>query len=93
MLDHVILAVSDVDRSVDLYTATLAPLGITTRVDYDGKDGVLVVVKGPIDRAAARAGICDVRRPERPRLAAEDSRVRPYGWCLREIQNPRVDPA
>jgi catechol 2,3-dioxygenase-like lactoylglutathione lyase family enzyme len=39
MLDHVILAVSDVDRSVDFYTAALAPLGITTRVDYDGEDG------------------------------------------------------
>jgi catechol 2,3-dioxygenase-like lactoylglutathione lyase family enzyme len=39
VLDHVILAVSDVDRSVDFYTATLTPLGITTLVDYDGKDG------------------------------------------------------
>ena len=39
MLDHVILAVSDVDRSIDFYTATLAPLGITIRADYDGKDG------------------------------------------------------
>jgi catechol 2,3-dioxygenase-like lactoylglutathione lyase family enzyme len=39
MLDHVILTVSDVDRSIDFYTATLAPLGITIRADYDGKDG------------------------------------------------------
>jgi catechol 2,3-dioxygenase-like lactoylglutathione lyase family enzyme len=39
MLDHVILVVSDVDRSVDFYTATLAPLGITIRADFDGKDG------------------------------------------------------
>ena len=39
MLDHVILAVSDVDRSVAFYTAALTPLGITTRVDYDGTDG------------------------------------------------------
>ncbi len=35
MIDHVILAVSDVERSVDFYTATLAPLGVTTHVDYD----------------------------------------------------------
>jgi len=39
MLDHVILAVSDVARSIDFYTATLAPLGITIRADYDGNDG------------------------------------------------------
>jgi len=39
MLDHVILAVSDIDRSIDFYSATLAPLGITIRADYDGKDG------------------------------------------------------
>ena len=39
MIDHVILAVSDIERSVDFYAATLAPLGITTRVDYDGADG------------------------------------------------------
>ena len=39
MLDHVFISVSDLDRSVDFYTAALAPLGITTRVDYDGNDG------------------------------------------------------
>ncbi|WP_404478130.1 VOC family protein [Novosphingobium sp. BL-52-GroH] len=39
MLDHVFLSVSDLDRSIAFYTATLAPLGITQRVDYDGKDG------------------------------------------------------
>ncbi len=39
MLDHVFLSVSDVERSIVFYTAALAPLGITTRVDYDGKDG------------------------------------------------------
>lgn len=39
MLDHVIVSVSDLDRSVEFYTAALAPLGITTQVDYDGKDG------------------------------------------------------
>jgi catechol 2,3-dioxygenase-like lactoylglutathione lyase family enzyme len=39
MLDHVFLSVSDLDRSIAFYTAALAPLGITTRVDYDGKDG------------------------------------------------------
>jgi catechol 2,3-dioxygenase-like lactoylglutathione lyase family enzyme len=39
MLDHVFLSVSDLDRSIAFYEATLAPLGITTRFDYDGKDG------------------------------------------------------
>lgn len=39
MLDHVFLSVSDLDRSIAFYTATLAPLGITTRLDYDGIDG------------------------------------------------------
>lgn len=39
MLDHVFLTVNDLDRSIAFYTETLAPLGITTRVDYDGQDG------------------------------------------------------
>jgi len=39
MLDHVFLSVSDIDRSIAFYTAVLAPLGITNRHDYDGKDG------------------------------------------------------
>lgn len=39
MLDHIFLTVSDVRRSVDFYTAALAPLGITHQHDYDGKDG------------------------------------------------------
>jgi catechol 2,3-dioxygenase-like lactoylglutathione lyase family enzyme len=39
MLDHVFISVSDVDRSIRFYTATLTPLGITGRLDNDGKDG------------------------------------------------------
>jgi len=39
MLDHVFLSVSDLHRSIGFYTPTLAALGITTRLDYDGKDG------------------------------------------------------
>ncbi|MDQ0073034.1 catechol 2,3-dioxygenase-like lactoylglutathione lyase family enzyme [Variovorax boronicumulans] len=39
MLDHVFLSVSDLGRSIGFYTPTLAALGITTRLDYDGKDG------------------------------------------------------
>jgi catechol 2,3-dioxygenase-like lactoylglutathione lyase family enzyme len=38
MLDHVILPVSDLDHSVAFYGAALAPLGMTDRVDYDGKE-------------------------------------------------------
>jgi catechol 2,3-dioxygenase-like lactoylglutathione lyase family enzyme len=39
MLDHIFVTVTDVDRSIAFYTATLVPLGITTRHDYDGVDG------------------------------------------------------
>lgn len=39
MLDHVFLTVADTTRSVAFYTATLAPLGIVNRLDYDGRDG------------------------------------------------------
>lgn len=39
LLDHVFLTVSDTDRSIAFYTAALEPLGITTRLDYDGRDG------------------------------------------------------
>jgi catechol 2,3-dioxygenase-like lactoylglutathione lyase family enzyme len=37
MLDHIFLSVSDVQRSVDFYTAPLAPLGIAHQHDDDGK--------------------------------------------------------
>jgi catechol 2,3-dioxygenase-like lactoylglutathione lyase family enzyme len=39
MLDHIFLSVSNVERSIVFYTAALAPLGITTRLDYDGRSG------------------------------------------------------
>jgi catechol 2,3-dioxygenase-like lactoylglutathione lyase family enzyme len=39
MLDHVFLSVSDVERSTAFYSRALAPLGITDRLDYDGRDG------------------------------------------------------
>jgi len=39
MLDHIFLSVSDLQRSVDFYAATLAPLGIAHQHDYAGKDG------------------------------------------------------
>jgi catechol 2,3-dioxygenase-like lactoylglutathione lyase family enzyme len=39
MIDHVFLSVSDIERSIAFYAQALAPLGITDRVDYDGKDG------------------------------------------------------
>ena len=39
MLDHIFLSVSDIARSIRFYEATLTPLGITARLDYDGKDG------------------------------------------------------
>lgn len=39
MLDHIILSVSDLPRSVAFYEQALAPLGITHYVDYDGENG------------------------------------------------------
>ncbi|WP_413043505.1 VOC family protein [Pseudomonas sp. YJ42] len=39
MLDHIFLSVSDIERSIRFYEAALMPLDITTRLDYDGKDG------------------------------------------------------
>lgn len=39
MLDHIFLSVRDTTRSTAFYTAALAPLGITHRLDYDGRQG------------------------------------------------------
>lgn len=39
MLDHIFLSVSDIPRSVRFYHAALRELGITARLDYDGKEG------------------------------------------------------
>lgn len=39
MLDHVFIAVSDLDRSIAFYEKALAPLGIRHAIDYDGADG------------------------------------------------------
>src|SRR3546814_20729789 len=39
MLDHIFISVSDIERSIRFYSATLTPLGVTARLDYDGKDG------------------------------------------------------
>ncbi len=39
MLDHLILSVSDLPRSIAFYEHALAPLGISHYVDYDGENG------------------------------------------------------
>src|SRR6267154_6212907 len=39
LLDHVIIAVKDLDRSIAFYETALKPLGIVHASDYDGKDG------------------------------------------------------
>jgi catechol 2,3-dioxygenase-like lactoylglutathione lyase family enzyme len=39
MIDHIILTVSDFERSVAFYTKALKPLGITKTMDYKGEDG------------------------------------------------------
>jgi len=39
MIDHIILTVSDFERSVAFYAKALKPLGITNFTDYEGHDG------------------------------------------------------
>jgi len=39
MLDHIFLAVSDIQRSIAFYGAALRPLNIVNRLDYDGRQG------------------------------------------------------
>jgi len=39
LLDHIILSVSDLRRSVEFYEKALAPLGISHYVVYDGENG------------------------------------------------------
>ncbi len=39
MLDHIILTVAGLKRSIAFYEKALAPLGIEHAIDYDGKDG------------------------------------------------------
>ena len=39
MIDHIILTVSDFERSVAFYSKALKPLGITNFTDYRGRDG------------------------------------------------------
>ena len=39
MLDHIFLTVNDTERSIAFYERVLPILGISSRLDYDGKDG------------------------------------------------------
>src|SRR6266481_2393497 len=39
MVDHIILTVSDFERSVAFYAKALKPLGITNFIDYEGQAG------------------------------------------------------
>ncbi len=39
MIDHIILTVSNFERSVAFYRKALKPLGITNFLDYEGQDG------------------------------------------------------
>ena len=39
MIDHIILTVSDFERSVAFYAKALKPLGMTNFIDYEGQDG------------------------------------------------------
>ena len=39
LLDHVIITVKDLDRSIAFYETALKPLGIVRALDYDRKNG------------------------------------------------------
>jgi catechol 2,3-dioxygenase-like lactoylglutathione lyase family enzyme len=39
MIDHIYLPVTDIDRSLQFYTALLTPLGLAGRWDFKGQDG------------------------------------------------------
>ena len=39
MIDHVIITVSDIDRSVEFYDRALKPLGLGHVIDFDGSTG------------------------------------------------------
>jgi catechol 2,3-dioxygenase-like lactoylglutathione lyase family enzyme len=39
MLDHIFISVADLDRSIVFYTQALSALGITARLDYEGRNG------------------------------------------------------
>lgn len=39
LLDHVIITVKDLDRSIAFYETALKPLSIVHALDYDGKNG------------------------------------------------------
>src|SRR5712671_6063795 len=39
LLDHVIITVKDLDRSIAFYETTLKPFGSVHALDYDGKNG------------------------------------------------------
>jgi catechol 2,3-dioxygenase-like lactoylglutathione lyase family enzyme len=39
LLDHIILTIGDMERSIAFYSKALAPLGITQVFDYKGRDG------------------------------------------------------
>ena len=80
MIDHVILAVRQLDRSVAFYQAALAPLGIRERADFSGRDGpaghpdlkgfgtdgrfVLWLRKGAPERPTVRVGFVAASRAE-----------------------------
>jgi catechol 2,3-dioxygenase-like lactoylglutathione lyase family enzyme len=51
MLDHIVLTVSDTDRSKAFYQAALAPLGIAYGVHYEGPHGHADLIGFGSDRA------------------------------------------
>ena len=79
MLDHVFLSVSDIERSIAFYTQALAPLGITDRVDFDGKDGP----PGHPDPEGLRPQGAHLLLAAEGRLGVADSRAAHVGFVAK----------
>jgi catechol 2,3-dioxygenase-like lactoylglutathione lyase family enzyme len=74
MIDHVILTVSNFERSVTFYSKALKPLGITLSMEYkgegnhldlkgfgDGKSIFFWLKEGKVDPNGVHIGICSER--------------------------------
>ena len=76
LLDHVIITVKEIARSIAFYETALKPLGIVHAIDYDGKDGI------PTSRASDRmiaysSGSGRAMRTPGLRMSVSSPRARP----------------
>jgi catechol 2,3-dioxygenase-like lactoylglutathione lyase family enzyme len=75
LLDHIILTVKDLDRSIAFYEKALKRLGFVHALDYEGKDGP---VGHPDDGTVVySSGSSRVMRTLRLRISALSPRASP----------------